>query len=183
MRGPRSLTPARAQNNGEYAQKFWTSRKTAGFFIGVRCRPGERPIAPYGRGQRGCVRCTPVYEALSSMFSVLGFVSIDEVPMPRRPPTHRPLGYRPAPPSKPTIARVRGRALQKRRERMLRHNPLCVICLVDEVYREAVEVDHIVPLWEGGIDNECNLQCLCREHHAEKTARERYRRDQGRAST
>jgi len=37
----------------------------------------------------------------------------------------------------------------------------------------AVEIDHIVPLSEGGapLDRE-NLQGLCREHHREKTRAE-----------
>jgi 5-methylcytosine-specific restriction protein A len=36
----------------------------------------------------------------------------------------------------------------------------------------ATEVDHIVPLFEGGTDEESNLQALCGRHHDNKTAKE-----------
>jgi 5-methylcytosine-specific restriction protein A len=34
------------------------------------------------------------------------------------------------------------------------------------------EVDHIVPKFEGGTDDESNLQTICREAHRRKTAEE-----------
>lgn len=36
----------------------------------------------------------------------------------------------------------------------------------------ATEVDHIIPLHQGGLDEWENLQGLCHEHHAAKTAKE-----------
>lgn len=39
-----------------------------------------------------------------------------------------------------------------------------------------LEVDHVVPLIDGGSFSVANLQLLCREHHARKTAREAGRR-------
>jgi 5-methylcytosine-specific restriction protein A len=36
----------------------------------------------------------------------------------------------------------------------------------------ALDVDHRIPLWQGGPDTDGNLQCLCHDCHAIKTARE-----------
>jgi 5-methylcytosine-specific restriction protein A len=36
----------------------------------------------------------------------------------------------------------------------------------------ATEVDHVIPLAEGGTDTDANKQSLCHPHHAEKTKRE-----------
>jgi 5-methylcytosine-specific restriction protein A len=36
----------------------------------------------------------------------------------------------------------------------------------------AQEVDHVVPLWDGGADDETNYQSLCVECHKVKTAAE-----------
>lgn len=38
------------------------------------------------------------------------------------------------------------------------------------------ECDHIVPLWEGGTDDEDNLQLLCRPCHKAKTREEAVRK-------
>ena len=57
----------------------------------------------------------------------------------------------------------------------LRLHPICEKCLRDgkgDDARLAVDVDHIDPLWNGGLDVEENLQALCRECHDEKTAAE-----------
>ena len=35
----------------------------------------------------------------------------------------------------------------------------------------ATEVDHIVPLRQGGTSEADNLQTLCKRHHSRKTAR------------
>lgn len=52
----------------------------------------------------------------------------------------------------------------------LRDNYTCRQC--GRVTR-AIEVDHIVPLWQGGPDTDDNLQLLCIDPcHAAKTARE-----------
>jgi 5-methylcytosine-specific restriction protein A len=36
----------------------------------------------------------------------------------------------------------------------------------------ASDVDHIVPIFEGGSDDDSNLQALCGRHHDDKTAKE-----------
>ena len=49
----------------------------------------------------------------------------------------------------------------------LRAHPLCS---VDDCNAAATDVDHIVPLAEGGNDSAENLQTLCHSHHSRKTA-------------
>ena len=49
---------------------------------------------------------------------------------------------------------------------------LCQMCLARGVLEMAVEVDHIVPLHQGGTDDASNLQALCHDCHATKTATE-----------
>lgn len=71
-----------------------------------------------------------------------------------------------------SIERVRGSVLQERRRNYRAYNPWCVECAQQRVQRTWDELDHRVPLWQGGEDNESNLQGLCYEHHALKTARE-----------
>lgn len=68
--------------------------------------------------------------------------------------------------------RMRGRAAVERRERWLLENPLCIDCKGEGRVVAGDEVDHEVPLWNGGADDESNFSTRCREHHAEKTARE-----------
>jgi 5-methylcytosine-specific restriction enzyme A len=66
--------------------------------------------------------------------------------------------------------RIRGRALQERRARLLRAHPLCVWCERRGVVALATALDHIVALTNGGADDESNLQGLCAECHRQKTA-------------
>jgi 5-methylcytosine-specific restriction protein A len=48
-----------------------------------------------------------------------------------------------------------------------------VECEKAGMVRAADVVDHIVPLWKGGADDESNLQSLCQTpHHDQKSARE-----------
>ena len=67
----------------------------------------------------------------------------------------------------------------RRRAAWLREHPLCMYCLdktPQRVVTPAVEVDHRIPLWKGGADDESNYASACRECHALKTeaeARER----------
>lgn len=54
------------------------------------------------------------------------------------------------------------------RERVIAANPICVKCkrnLVDDV-------DHIIPIAQGGTDDIDNLQGLCRGCHAKKTKKD-----------
>jgi len=67
------------------------------------------------------------------------------------------------------VERLRGRAGQARRLRILRREPLCRHCKAKGIYTAATEVDHIVELALGGPDTEANLQPLCNPCHARKT--------------
>ena len=57
--------------------------------------------------------------------------------------------------------RMTGRRLQKRRLDMWQANPTCTKCgrVVD--HPRGYELDHLVPLWQGGEDVEGNCQILC----------------------
>lgn len=74
-------------------------------------------------------------------------------------------------------ARARGRSRQEARLRIwLRDGPHCADCgeLIDITpgTPRPFELDHIVPLWKGGQDNDGNRQCLCPGCHSAKTASE-----------
>lgn len=75
--------------------------------------------------------------------------------------------------------RQRGRKWMNRRERWLMDHPLCCDCHDEGIVCQADEVDHVVPLWKGGADDETNYQSLCKPHHAAKTAREAAERARG----
>lgn len=68
--------------------------------------------------------------------------------------------------------RMRGRAWMDRRAAWLRANPLCAHCTEQGQTIVATQVDHIIPLWNGGADDESNYQSLCVPHHDAKTAAE-----------
>jgi 5-methylcytosine-specific restriction protein A len=58
-----------------------------------------------------------------------------------------------------------------------RDQPFCVQCKAAGVVQLAQEVDHVVPLAHGGARlDRANLQPLCRECHADKTANEHAQR-------
>jgi 5-methylcytosine-specific restriction enzyme A len=69
--------------------------------------------------------------------------------------------------------RMRGRKYMDRKERWLQQHPFCNDCMA-EGRKNAIdpEVDHEIPLWKGGMDDESNFTTRCKEHHAAKTARE-----------
>ena len=50
---------------------------------------------------------------------------------------------------------------------------LCQMCLKRGIFTTATDVDHIVPLAQGGSDAMENLQSLCHECHKQKTCQER----------
>lgn len=77
------------------------------------------------------------------------------------------------------VERIRGRASQRRRERLLSANPLCVVCERAGRIAAATELDHVVPLWKGGSEDDSNMQGLCSTCHAEKSAREAAERATG----
>lgn len=73
-----------------------------------------------------------------------------------------------------SAARGYGYKWQRLRARILEAHPLCVECEKQGIIRLATDVDHIKPhkgnpvlMWD-----ESNLQPLCHECHAKKTARE-----------
>ena len=68
--------------------------------------------------------------------------------------------------------RITGRTLQRLRNKLLRANPLCMMCLIYGRIRPATDLDHIIGLAQGGTNAEDNLQGLCHDCHADKTARE-----------
>jgi 5-methylcytosine-specific restriction protein A len=57
--------------------------------------------------------------------------------------------------------RVTGRALQARRQRLWKQNPNCAGCGCMTVYPYGFELDHRIPLYQGGEDTEANCQILC----------------------
>lgn len=62
-----------------------------------------------------------------------------------------------------------GRSWQRKRESiLLQTDCMCAICKT----AQATEVDHIVPLEQGGSNDELNLQALCRKCHLEKSREE-----------
>lgn len=75
--------------------------------------------------------------------------------------------------------RLTGRKLQERRKRYFREHPLCVHCQAEGLVRRATELDHIIPLFKGGADDESNVQGLCVEHHLAKTRKDMGFRDGG----
>jgi 5-methylcytosine-specific restriction protein A len=67
-------------------------------------------------------------------------------------------------PTIPTmVKRIRGRALQERNARIFKAEPLCRICRTKGRITEAVEVDHIIALCNGGTEQVHNLQPVCEE--------------------
>lgn len=65
-----------------------------------------------------------------------------------------------------------GRAWKRIRDRYVHKHPLCEQCLKEGRYVAVEEVHHIVPLADGGSNDESNLMSLCRSCH-EKIHRER----------
>lgn len=68
--------------------------------------------------------------------------------------------------------RIRGRKLQLLRRRLFTVQPFCVACYQKGYLTEPVVRDHIIPLAEGGKDEEGNVQALCKECSDEKTRAE-----------
>ena len=70
-------------------------------------------------------------------------------------------------------ARLRGSQWVKLRKQALdQHQHCCADCFDLGIAKPAVEVDHIVPLEDGGTDSLDNLRPLCKQHHEAKTKRE-----------
>jgi len=70
---------------------------------------------------------------------------------------------------RPQVKRVRGRELQRRRARLFAAHPWCVRCMPKGVRTRATIRDHKIPLAEGGLDDETNVQGLCQSCSDTKT--------------
>jgi 5-methylcytosine-specific restriction enzyme A len=69
-------------------------------------------------------------------------------------------------------SRLRGRRLQELRRQVFAEQPVCAICAATRPWHlqdMSSELDHVVPLSQGGTDERSNLRGLCGEHHAAKT--------------
>jgi len=58
-----------------------------------------------------------------------------------------------------------------------RDNYLCQICLSKGKYVMASEIDHIIPIANGGTNDPTNLRALCKSCHSRKTIKELNKRD------
>lgn len=71
--------------------------------------------------------------------------------------------------------RIRGSKLQRLRKQLFDRFPLCVMCQAVGRVTMATIRDHVVPLAEGGTDDEGNVQALCQSCSDLKTAAEQNR--------
>lgn len=97
--------------------------------------------------------------------------------MPQRPPVFRPPGWREREPWERRVGyqdkRVRGRAGQRMRAKVLAEEPCCRMCQAEGKRVQATVVDHIMPLAAGGDNSRGNQQGLCDPCHDAKSKRER----------
>lgn len=78
--------------------------------------------------------------------------------------------------------RIRGSALQKIRDRILRRdNGLCQCdtCKAQGRDLPAHEVEHRIPLWKGGVEHDDNRYAINRDCHKVKTSQEAKERARG----
>lgn len=74
---------------------------------------------------------------------------------------------------KPTATkRITGRKLQTLRAQLFSRCPLCTHCQQQGRTTLATQRDHIIPLAEGGTDDDDNTQGLCDACHEEKSKAE-----------
>ncbi len=94
--------------------------------------------------------------------------------MPTKPQTHKPLPNitKRHETEEPTWGQGRGgRPWRRKRERvLLRDGYICQVC--GRVTRQ-LEMDHIVPMSQGGSEDEDNLRAICVACHRIKTAKEK----------
>lgn len=69
-------------------------------------------------------------------------------------------------------ARIRGTKLQAMRERLFQEHPHCQECLKHGRRTVATIRDHVIPLAEGGADDETNEAAVCIDCHQIKTQAE-----------
>jgi len=73
------------------------------------------------------------------------------------------------------VKRITGRRLQAMRARLFARKPLCAECERCGIVRLATQRDHVIPLAEGGLDDESNEQGLCDACHDVKSKAEAVR--------
>ena len=79
-----------------------------------------------------------------------------------------------------TVERKRGSAGVKDRSRIKERDcGLCVLCREQGKVSAGTVVDHRIPLWNGGSDEDDNKQTLCIPCHDQKTAQEAKQRAGG----
>lgn len=61
---------------------------------------------------------------------------------------------------------------RKRRRAWLSEHPLCASCQRRGIVKPATDVDHVIALSAGGLDDEINYESKCHECHSYKTATE-----------
>lgn len=67
-----------------------------------------------------------------------------------------------------------GATWRELRKLVLHEEPICRQCRNEQPgpLRLSAEIDHIVPLKQGGTNERANLQGLCKHHHSLKTAQQ-----------
>lgn len=69
--------------------------------------------------------------------------------------------------------RVGGGRWKRFRDQVLAEEPICKLCDAKDRVSLATEVDHIKPLWDGGLEfDRANTQPLCCDCHIIKTSEE-----------
>lgn len=122
-----------------------------------------------------------------------------EVPMPRKP--RHPCGYPGCPElteqqycpahekiassqynrygRTPEMKRRYNGAWPRIRHRFIAAHPLCEMCLREGRATAAEHVHHIIPLSDGGTNDDANLQSLCKRHHSSVHMQERIQKKYG----
>ena len=69
--------------------------------------------------------------------------------------------------------RIRGNSLVAIKRKFEQANPrICATCIRQGLVGYGDELEHIVPLWQGGSESDSNREWICTNHHQIKTAAE-----------